>query len=172
MAGTTSMRSNFASLPQCLLHKIFARVPHEETLVCETVCRAWRASLSSMPRGIWGPLTVTISRDSGVRRGLVRGSGQAATNSTNVILIESHLPYQEPGASFVKWLGRRAVGLSCVILEISTVKTGWLLPQLLLSLSNGIWQSPERPPVQLTTGVHTELGLHQITQTACPNCSA
>ena len=127
-----------------------------------------------MPKGTWGQVIVTISRDSDLRGGLVRGSRRADPYGATVVLIESDLPYKEPGASFVTWLCRRAVGVSRVILELATVKTGWRLPHLLLSLSNGGWQSPEHPPIKLTTGMHTELGLHQIIHTAqgVPNCTA
>lgn len=142
--------------------------------MCETVCRAWGAALSCMPKGTWGQLIVTISGDSDLRGGLVRDSGRAGPCGATVVLIESDLPYKEPGASFVHWLCRRAVGVNRVILEMATVKTGWLLPHLLLSLSNGGWQSAERPPIKLTTGRHTELGRHQIIHSAqgVPNCTA
>lgn len=164
-ATTDSLQSKFASLPQYLLHQIFARLDLEHKLGCIIVCSSWRTALSCMPRCTWGPLTVSVighnSRSplwpSDTRSGLLRRSGHA----TQVVLVKSDLLYEERGTTFVNWLSQRVTGICSIdiVLAIATDKTGWVLPHLLLSLTSGAWRLPDHPPIHLKTGKHAVVEL-------------
>ena len=80
-----------------------------------------------------GPLNIRVIGDEdGDRTGIVGPSGKATSIWTTVVLIESDIPYCEPGASFVVCLCQRAAGMDWINLQVAIENIGWMLPHLLL----------------------------------------
>lgn len=180
----TSADNGLRLLPPELLQRVFTHVPFRDKMLCEGVCRMWRAILrcSDLQRsitgnglsGIWGNLIIAFEGspdheemfpDNSYILTLCRRRQNSANYATFKVR-GSGVSLTQQEREFVAWMGQRAVGSESINLqyELFTQDPGWMFAELVLAISSSGGHFSARPPVTLVSDMGSVPDIESVFQ--------
>ena len=120
-----------------LLQNVCKHLSFKRKMACKRVCRAWRDVLRCSPsqapskvassNSVWGPATIIVRREASL-------AVRADAHSRGIVVCSSEASFSGLQAAFLAWLRQRAAGVKHIQLILGTKETGWILPQLVMTL--------------------------------------